>query len=146
MDKSVKKVKKTEENKLVIGEVVENFIKEEPVELSQEEEIEQFRIKKENERKIYNLNDEERKKKENEEQEEEEKLRKQKAELLTSLRERIPAIEKRIYGGKEQSSKKANIKMNDEKVQKVKKVNEKDNKGEISQENIKEKNKGFERE
>lgn len=129
------KIKIEKETKLVVGEVVSNFVKEEQVELTQEEEIEKFKLKKE---KLYNLTQEELKIKEEKEKEEEEELKKMKAELLKSLRERIPLIEKRIYGGKESTMKKSGLKVKESKEIDIEKINKKD-------ENLQEKNNGFER-
>jgi len=79
----------------VKGTIV-GFVAPDPQELSQEEEIQEFRLKRQTEKDFEKLSEEEQKKKRKEYQEEEEKLEGVKAELLRSIRERIPAIEKRF--------------------------------------------------
>lgn len=145
-EKDKKEIKKQEkipednsEKIIVIGEVVENFIKEEPRELSQEEEIENFRLKKIKEQ--YNFSTEEREKKEEAERKEEEELEKQKRELLISLTQRIPAIEKRIYG--QAQNKKENLKVKASAEKSV--TREEKEKEQVDKNNI-EQSKGFERE
>lgn len=72
------------------------FIAPEQVEQTQEEEIQNFKLKKQKEKEIAMLSEEEQKKKREEIEKEEERLEKIKAELLRSIKERIPAIEKRF--------------------------------------------------
>lgn len=140
-EKSKKAIKENEEKTIVIGEVIESFVKEEPRELSSEEEIEKFELKN-NSKEQYYLSEEERKSKEAQEKEEEEKLEWQKKELLVSLQERIPAIEKRIYG--QTKNKKEGLKLNISEEKNIGRVQIKSK--EKEQGNKEEKNKGFERE
>lgn len=138
IEKQKRKLEDTEKT-IVIGEVIGNFIKEEPKELSSEEEIIQFKIKREIQA-IKNMTEEEKKKKEEEARQEEEELQKQKRELLDSLQKRIPAIEKRIYG-QVTPTKKESLKVNGKGKDNIQKTNQK----EIAKEG-KDKEKGFERE
>lgn len=72
------------------------FIAPEQEEQTQEEEIQNFKLKKQKEKEIAMLSEEAQKKKREEIEKEEERLEKIKAELLRSIKERIPAIEKRF--------------------------------------------------
>ena len=72
------------------------FVAPEQVEQTQEEEIQNFKLRKKKEKEIEKLSEDEQKKKREEIEKEEERLEKIKAELLKSIKERIPAIEKRF--------------------------------------------------
>jgi len=72
------------------------FVATEPVEQTQEQEIQDFKLKKQNEKELAKLSEEEQAQKRKQYKEEEEKLEGVKAELLKSIKERIPAIEKRF--------------------------------------------------
>ena len=72
---------------------ISGFVAPDPVEQTQEEEIQKFKLKKESEKELAKLSEEEQKRKRKEYEEEEEKIEKVKAELLTSIKERIPKIE-----------------------------------------------------
>lgn len=72
------------------------FVEPDPIEQSQEEEIQKFKLKKQNERELAKLSEEEQKEKRKKYEEEEEKLEDVKAELIKSIKERIPAIEKKF--------------------------------------------------
>ena len=72
------------------------FVAPEQVEQTQEEEIQNFKLRKQKEKEIAKLSEEEQKKKREELEKEEERLEKIKAELLKSIKERIPAIEKKF--------------------------------------------------
>ena len=79
----------------VKGTIV-GFIAPDPEEKSQEQEIQDFRLKRETERELARLSEEEQKKKRAQYEKEEEKLERVKTELLQSIKERIPAIEKKF--------------------------------------------------
>ena len=79
----------------VKGTIV-GFVAPDPEEKSQEQEIQDFRLKRETERELAQLSEEERRKKKAEYEKEEEKLERVKTELLQSIKERIPAIEKKF--------------------------------------------------
>lgn len=79
-----------------VKDTIVGFVAPDPVEQTQEEEIQNFKLKKKTERELAKLSEEERKAKRKEYEEEEEKLEGVKVELLKSLRERIPAIEKKF--------------------------------------------------
>ena len=72
------------------------FIAPEKEEQTQEEEIQNFKLRNQKEKEIANLSEDEQKKKREEFEKDEERLEKIKAELLRSIKERIPAIEKRF--------------------------------------------------
>jgi len=72
------------------------FVATEPVEQTQEQEIQEFRLKKQSERELAKLSEEEQKKKRKEYEEEEKRLEGVKTELLKSIKERIPAIERKF--------------------------------------------------
>lgn len=86
-----------EEEKItdVKGTIV-GFVAPDPTEQTQEQEIQDFRLKKQSERELAKLSEEEQKKKREEYEKEEERLEEVKTELLKSIKERIPAIEKRF--------------------------------------------------
>lgn len=79
----------------VKGTIV-GFVAPDPVEQTQEQEIKDFKLKKQNEKQLAKLSEEEQKKKREEYKKEEEKLEAVKAELIKSVKERIPAIEKKF--------------------------------------------------
>lgn len=93
--KKSKKINNEEQVTDVKGTIV-GFVAPDPVDKSQEQEIQEFRLKKQNERELAQLSEEEQKKKREEYEKEEEKLEGVKTELLKSIRERIPAIEKKF--------------------------------------------------
>lgn len=72
------------------------FIEPEQEEKTQEQEIQEFTLQKQSEKKLLKLSNEEQKAKRKKYAEEEERLEKVKAELLQSIRIRIPEIEKRF--------------------------------------------------
>lgn len=79
----------------VKGTIV-GFVAADPVEQTQEQEIQEFRLKKQSEKELANLSEEEQKAKRAKYKEDEERLEGVKAELIKSIKERIPAIEKRF--------------------------------------------------
>lgn len=79
----------------VKGTIV-GFTAPDPVEQTQEEEIQNFKLKKESERELAKLSEEEQKAKREKYKAEEEKLEGVKAELLRSIKERIPKIEEKF--------------------------------------------------
>lgn len=79
-----------------VKDTIVGFVAPDPVEQTQEEEIQNFKLKKQSERELAKLSEEEQKAKRKEYEEEEERLKGVKVELLKSLRERIPAIEKKF--------------------------------------------------
>ena len=79
----------------VKGTIV-GFVAPDPVEQTQEQEIQDFRLKKQSEKELAKLSEEEQKKKKEQYKKEEERLEEVKSELLKSIKERIPAIEKRF--------------------------------------------------
>ena len=93
--KKSKKINSEEQVTDVKGTIV-GFVAPDPVEQTQEEEIQKFQLKKQNEKELAQLSEEEQKKKRKKYEEDEQKLEGVKAELLKSIRERIPAIEKRF--------------------------------------------------
>lgn len=93
--KKSKKINGEEQIADVKGTIV-GFVAPDTVEQTQEEEIQNFRLQKQKEKELAKLSEEEQKKRREEEEEEEERLEKVKLELLKSIRERIPAIEKRF--------------------------------------------------
>ncbi len=72
------------------------FIEPEQEEKTQEQEIQEFTLQKQSEKELLKLSNEEQKAKRKKYAEEEERLEKVKAELLQSIRIRIPEIEKRF--------------------------------------------------
>lgn len=79
-----------------VKDTIVGFIAPDPAEQTQEEEIQNFKLKKKTERELAKLSEEEQKAKRKEYEEEEKKLEGVKLELLKSIRERIPAIEKKF--------------------------------------------------
>ena len=79
-----------------VKDTIVGFIAPDPIEQTQEQEIQDFKLKKQSEKELAKLSEEEQKKKREEYKKEEEKLEGVKAELLRSIRERIPAIEKKF--------------------------------------------------
>ena len=79
-----------------VKDTIVGFIAPDTEEKTQEQEIQEFKLKKQNERELAKLSEEEQKKKREEYAEQEKKLEGVKAELLKSIRERIPAIEKKF--------------------------------------------------
>lgn len=94
----MKKAGKTsnEEKVTDIKGTIVGFIAPDSKEKTQEQEIQDFKLKKQNEKELEVLSEEEQKKKREQYEEEEEKLEKVKAELLQSIKVRIPAIEKKF--------------------------------------------------
>ena len=88
--------KRSNEQETDVKGTIVGFIATDPVEQTQEEEIQNFRLKKESEKVLAKLSEEEQKKKREYYEEEEKKLERVKEELLKSIRERIPAIEKKF--------------------------------------------------
>ena len=87
-----KKNNKEKENVTDIKGTIVGFIAPDPEEKNQEQEIQDFKLKRETEKELAQLSEEEQKKK----RAEYEKLEKVKTELLRSIKERIPAIEKKF--------------------------------------------------
>ena len=85
-----------EEKVTDVKETIVGFIAPDPVEKTQEEEIQNFKLKKESERELARLSEEEQKAKREKYKEEEEKLEGVKAELIRSIKERIPKIEEKF--------------------------------------------------
>jgi len=79
-----------------VKDTIVGFIAPDPVEQTQEQEIQEFRLKKQSERELAKLSEEEQKKKRKEYEEEEKRLEGVKTELLKSIKERIPAIERKF--------------------------------------------------
>lgn len=79
----------------VKGTIV-GFVAPDPEEKTQEQEIQDFQLKKQNEKELAKLSEEEQKEKRKDYEDEKEKVEKAKVELLKSIRERIPAIEKKF--------------------------------------------------
>lgn len=88
--------KENEEKVTDIKGTIVGFVAPDPKEKTQEQEIQDFELKKQSERELARLSEEEQKKKRKEYKEEEERLEKVKAELLQSIKVRIPAIEKKF--------------------------------------------------
>lgn len=86
----------SEEKVTDIKGTIVGFVAPDPKEKTQEQEIQDFRLQKQNERELAVLSEEEQKKKRKQYEEEEEKLEKVKAELLQSIKVRVPAIEKKF--------------------------------------------------
>jgi len=93
---SDKKDNKIEEQVTDVKGTIVGFIAPDPEEKTQEQEIIDFKLKKETEKQLAKLSEEEQAKKRKEYEKEEERLEGVKAELLKSIRERIPAIEKKF--------------------------------------------------
>ena len=110
---------KEEQDELLVdsSNILKVFLSEERQEMSQEEEIEKFELKKEKQEQEI-LSEEALKVKKEKEAEEEEELKKVKTELLASL-ERVKAIVKRIYGNVD-SKTKSEFKENKRVIQKGK--------------------------
>lgn len=91
------KKKNNEQEKVtdVKGTIV-GFVAPDPEEKTQEQEIQDFKLKQQNDKEFAMLSEEEQRKKREEYREEEEKIEKIKAELLESIKVRIPAIEKKF--------------------------------------------------
>lgn len=106
----MKKAGKTsnEEKVTDIKGTIVGFVAPDPKEKTQEQEIQDFKLKKQNEKELGVLSEEEQKKKREQYEEEEEKLEKVKAELLQSIKIRIPAIEKK-FKMIEQTKKKGKV-------------------------------------
>ena len=85
-----------EEKVTDIKGTIVGFVAPDPKEKTQEQEIQDFGLKKESERELAYLSEEEQRKKREQLKEDEEKLEKVKAELLQSIKVRIPAIEKKF--------------------------------------------------
>lgn len=86
----------SEEKVTDIKGTIVGFVAPDPKEKTQEQEIQDFELKKQSERELSRLSEEEQKKKRKEYAKEEERLEKVKAELLQSIKVRIPAIEKKF--------------------------------------------------
>ena len=93
--KKTGKIENEEKVTDIKGTIV-GFVAPDPKEKTQEQEIQDFELKKQSERELARLSEEEQKKKRKEYAEEEKKLEKVKAELLQSIKVRIPAIEKKF--------------------------------------------------
>lgn len=91
-----KKSNKEQEQVTDVKGTIVGFIAVDPEEKTQEQEIQDFRLKKQSERELAELSEGEQKKKREEYEEEEKKLEGVKAELIKSIKERIPAIEKKF--------------------------------------------------
>ena len=89
-------IKNDEEKVTDVKGTIVGFIAPDPVEKTQEQEIQEFEIKKETDKELAKLSEEEQKLKKEEYEKEEKRLEKIKNELLESIRKRIPAIEKRF--------------------------------------------------
>ena len=103
MKKNNKKEQVTDVKGTLIG-----FIAPDQAEQTQEEEIQSFKVKKEKEKELAKLSEEQQKKKRKEYEDDEERLEKIKMELIRSIKERIPAIEKK-FKLVESTPKKANV-------------------------------------
>ena len=90
-DKRNSEEKVTDVKGTIIG-----FVAPDATEKTQEQEIQDFELKKQTERELARLSEEEQKKKRKEYEKESEKLEKVKAELLQSIKVRIPEIEKKF--------------------------------------------------
>ncbi len=88
--------KNPEEQITDVKDTISGFVAPDPVEQTQEQEIQEFRLKKQSERELAKLSEEEQRKRRKKYAEEEERLEGVKTELLKSIRERIPAIEKKF--------------------------------------------------
>ena len=94
--KNKKTINKKQEQTTDVKGTIIGFITPDPTEKTQEQEIQDFEIKKETDKELATLSEEEQKKKREKYKKEEARLLKIKEELLRSIRERIPAIEKRF--------------------------------------------------
>ena len=81
-----------EEKVTDIKGTIVGFVAPDPKEKTQEQEIQEFRLQKQNEREMALLSEEEQKKKREQYEADEERLEKIKAELLQSIKVRVPAI------------------------------------------------------
>lgn len=84
------------EDEIDIKQTIRGFVSAEQEEKTQEQEILDYKEKKDTE-KLRNMSPEEIRKQKEKEAEEEERLKKIKQELLRSLKERIPEIEKKFF-------------------------------------------------
>lgn len=91
-----KKSKNEQEQVTDVKGTIVGFVAPDPEEKTQEQEIQDFRLKKQNERELATLSEEDQKKKRDAYKKEEERLEGVKAELIKSIKERIPAIEKKF--------------------------------------------------
>ena len=88
--------KNNEEQVSDVKGTIVDFVAPDPIEKTQEEEIQKFKLKKETERELAKLSEEEQKEKRKKYEEEEKKLEGVKIELLKSIKERIPKIEEKF--------------------------------------------------
>lgn len=93
--KKIGKINNEEKVTDIKGTIV-GFVAPDPKEKTQEQEIQDFTLQKQNEREMALLSEEEQKKKREQYVTDEERLEKIKAELLQSIKVRIPAIEKKF--------------------------------------------------
>ena len=93
---SDKKSNKVEEQVTDVKGTIVGFIAPDLEEKTQEQEIMEFKLKKQNEKQMAKLSEDEQEQKRKEYEKEEERLEGIKEELLKSIRERIPAIEKKF--------------------------------------------------
>ncbi len=91
-----KKSNKEQEQVTDVKGTIVGFIAPDPEEKTQEQEIQDFKLKKQNERELAALSEGEQKKKREEYDQEVKRLEGVKAELIRSIKERIPAIEKKF--------------------------------------------------
>ena len=96
MDNNKKNNNEEQEQVADVKGTIVGFVAPDPVEQTQEQEIQNFRLKKQKEKELAKLSEEEQKRKRKEHAEEEERLEGVKAELIKSIKERIPAIEKKF--------------------------------------------------
>ena len=89
-------IKNNDEQVTDLKGTIVGFVEQDPIEKTQEEEIQNFKLKQESERELAKLSEEEQKEKRKKYKEEEEKLEGVKAELLKSIKERIPKIEEKF--------------------------------------------------
>ena len=94
--KNKKTINKKQKQTTDVKGTIIGFITPDQTEKTQEQEIQDFEIKKETDKELATLSEEEQKKKREKYKKEEARLLKIKEELLRSIRERIPAIEKRF--------------------------------------------------
>lgn len=104
----IKKINNEQEQITDVKGTIVGFVAPDPVEQTQEQEIQDFKLKKQTEKQLAQLTEEEQKKKRKEYEEEEKKLEGVKAELIKSIKERIPAIEKKFKFA-EPLTKKGNV-------------------------------------
>ena len=93
--KNNKKNNEQEQVTDVKGTIV-GFVAPESDEKTQEQEIKEFKLKRQDEKQLQQLSEEEQRKKREEYQKEEERLEGVKAELIRSIKERIPVIESKF--------------------------------------------------